>query len=96
MDWEDGRVMLVACAIVSVVTLINVWYLTKGFKEKKWICKIPICLYWNISIIGFIIAAIGRGPDSMLGLGIFEYAIFTAVFTMVGEGILLIIRKNMD
>ena len=49
--WENGNVMIVTCAIISVIALVVLWKVTDGFMQagyKKWILVfvcVPVILF---------------------------------------------------
>jgi uncharacterized membrane protein len=84
---DNGIVMLIICAIISVIVIKILWVKTKGFKKDKWKCWIPISIYSIIVCIGFIFA---KGLDFYFG--IFMYGICSLIITIIIEIIISLIQ----
>lgn len=97
--WEDGRVILFISAIISIINVIIVWIITKGYKEKKWFLRVPIMLFGIIGIIGFIMVLFPNGTFGVTQhfyLGIFAYAMSITIITRICESLILLIEKYVD
>ena len=94
--WEDGRVMLTACAIISIIFLILLWRLSNGFKLLSWKMWLPVIVCLPIMAFGGIMLRFPNGTGGVTQhfyLGLFMYALCTLIFSGVGEVILILVRK---
>lgn len=93
--WEDGRVALVVCSIISLAFLMVVWNLTNGFKELNWKVWLPVIACVPVMIIGIIMLLFSNGTYAFTQdscVVIFLYAFYTLVFTGSAEIIILLIK----
>jgi len=93
--WEDGRVALTVCSIISLAFLIILWNLTNGFKELNWKVWLPVIVCVPVMIIALNLAALPNGTGGvtqLFYLGFFIYALNILAFTGSAEVIILLIK----
>lgn len=97
--WENGNVMIVTCAIISVIALVVLWKVTDGFMQagyKKWILVfvcVPVILFNFIML--FFPNGTG-GVTSLFYLGCMIYTLYILMFTVIGEIVIIILRKLFE
>ena len=94
--WENGRVMLIFCASVSVIILIALWVVTNGFEQISWKVWLPVIVCVPIMILSILLSLLPNGTGGVTQhfyLGFFCYSLWTLIFTGMGELIIIALKK---
>lgn len=94
--WEDGRVMIIFCIVISGIFLIVLGHATNGFRQLNWKIWLPAVVCIPIIILSFIMLCFPNGTGGVTQhfyLGILMYVLCILIFTSISEGIVIVFQK---
>ena len=94
--WENGIIMIIICAIISVIFLIVLWIFTDGFKQRGLKVWMPVFICMPTMLFGGVMMLSSNGTGGFTQhfyLGILVYSFHILMLTSFGEFCIIVIRK---